>query len=521
MSTSDYPQEGRAGILAEPFSRLRFILAPAAAVIVICSLLFRQFCIRPARLYEDAEAAFASGNYAEAGQQFAQLGSYRDSARLSALAARADAYLRGKEALEQEAFSDAVSLLTQAGDHEDAPTLLALAQGMAALEAEQYAQAAEALAQAGAAADPAALAYAQGRTSLAGKDYSAARAAFAQAEGFADSETLLAQAEQAMHLQEADRLFRDGQYLEALGEYLLAGDLQQLVPCLRGAIGQGQAEAALELCAGLEAPDEEAGLWLRYLKAAALAGQNKYEKAIPQLEQLQELPEAAALLEDSLHSYTAQLEQKGSYAKAIPYYEMLGAKPEKLDELRFLQAESEYAKGNLNTARSFYEALPKGYTHSGIAAADRLEILEKNSRFAALCGKWRASSGKIETKQTYVLSNSSYFWYDTYTNAPAYVDLHCIIGEDGRVTVCGDVDYIRFTNYSDYTYNLKRETVTEHFSLVTPTVPYALLKTDTASLTFNLDTLKLTFRQVVRDPEVYYYFTYTSNFTYSNLVNAY
>lgn len=115
---------------------------------------------------------------------------------------------------------------------------------------------------------------------------------------------------------------------------------------------------------------------------------------------------------------------------------------------KFIEAEQFYAKGYLNSAQDIYKSLPSDLEVNGITVKSRIDTLKKYSIFVKMCGKWTPTKYYMETKEKWKSGRSTWWYRDGKTDKNMYLEVTCIIGKNGKVTISGEVKYRMYTNYS-------------------------------------------------------------------------
>ena len=256
--------------------------------------------------------------------------------------------------------------------------------------------------------------YAAAERAFSAGDYDTAAALFSGLGDFRDAAERAAACGPAAEFAAGEAACAAGSYAEAAVIYAGLGDYdgapEKLLACAAALLDAGDWEAALEAFA-LSA-SEEAAAGAAYAQGCIAAGKNRYE-------------EAAALFEEA-----------GEYRDAA----------ERLDEVRFRQAETCWREGKLNTAAAWYEKLPEDYARDEISRAERLALLEKYRPFAALCGVWESSEPlAFSVCRTHERLKLWDRWDNTMSGCTLTVT--CLLDEEGA-TLRAEAVFQRYVNFS-------------------------------------------------------------------------
>ena len=447
--------------------------------------------IVPAVNYSVGMKAQEAGEYEKAMNAFQRAGDYKDANKREGESRRANAYTLGEEAFEQGDYAAAVKYYEEAKNYEDAQSMKQKAE-LGVL-------------------------FSEGEALLAEGKYEEAAKKFEQANGFPQASAKLTESKEKL----AQQLLDQGDAAKAGEVYASIGKMEDMLSCAKLLIEQRQFEDAHTLLASFD----DASLEPYQLCAAGLAAyaEGNFEDAVKTLEQVKDLPEAAKMLPEIYYEQGKALTEEGSYQKAKNAFANAGEysdAAEQLTKVTFLMAEKYYKDGYLNHAKAAYESVPGDYSLDGVSAADRLATLEKYKAFLGLCGKWQASSSKnrIETRETYN-SGYYYYWYLEPGSYSGSIVVTCKIRDDGTVLVEGTAEFMRYTNYSSNSYNLKTDTKSVSFSKTSTTVPRNF-DSGNLKLSFNGKLFVLKY-QTKDNSKSYATFTYTSDYQYDRRTEAY
>lgn len=385
----------------EKVKKSKWWIIGAAGVILLAVVL--RIVFNPAIHYSKGEKLFDSGKFSAAAEQFSAAGDYKDAASKAKRATAAQSYADGEAKFNAGDYTAASALFTAAAGYEDA--------------AERVRQS-----QLG-------VHYKAAETAFANGDYSSAISEFEQAENFQDAAEQVLASTYAL----ADEDEKKEEYAKAIEEFDSIGDYSDAKERIF-AIGLARlnandfslAEKAFETGGSSQSED-----YYYYTQGKELFSQKKYSDAKEKFEK--------CAVEDAADLCTA---------------------------CDYLTAEEHYQNGELNTAKKLFEALPKDYSYkNGAKVGVRLERLEKYKSFAALCGTWKATDNYIEAKNVYNRSGRWSNWYYDSVITDQSITIRCVINSDDTVTVNGEVEFYRFTDYSSLKEYCKATKTSKTFSI--------------------------------------------------------
>ena len=437
----------------EKVKKSKWWIIGAAGVILLAVVL--RIVFNPAIHYSKGEKLFDSGKFSAAAEQFSAAGDYKDAASKAKRATAAQSYADGEAKFNAGDYTAASALFTAAAGYEDA--------------AERVRQS-----QLG-------VHYKAAETAFANGDYPSAISEFEQAENFQDAAEQVLASTYAL----ADENEKKEEYAKAIEEFDSIGDYSDAKERIF-AIGLARlnandfslAEKAFETGGSSQSED-----YYYYTQGKELFSRKKYSDAKEQFKK--------CAVEDAADLCTA---------------------------CDYLTAEEHYQNGELNTAKKLFEALPKDYSYkNGAKVGVRLERLEKFKSFAALCGTWKVTDNYIESKNDYNRSGS---WsngdYDSVLTDQS-ITIRCVINSDDTVTVNGEVEFYRFTDYSSLKEYCKATKTSKTFSITkVAQMPASHVIDGDTTLLFKNNIFELSY-YVKDNYSVSFTNMYTSRVTYGKL----
>ncbi|MBR5995093.1 MAG: hypothetical protein IK026_00705 [Eubacteriaceae bacterium] len=190
---------------------------------------------------------------------------------------------------------------------------------------------------------------------------------------------------------------------------------------------------------------------------------------------------------------------------------------------QFIKAMDEYKKGNLNKAQTAFADIPSDFTYKNYKSTGIYKsLLEKNSVFVKMCGRWEATGDNLA--YVWQISKSSgyyYYWYTTYTDPSDYLDIKCVINDDGTVTIKGSAEYYVQTRYSSIAEGLREAHKSVSFEKTVSSTPSKLSIYDNVKLSYTGKGFDLTYSYVDNSSSVYFKYKYESFWHYKNKKQSY
>ena len=182
---------------------------------------------------------------------------------------------------------------------------------------------------------------------------------------------------------------------------------------------------------------------------------------------------------------------------------------------KLMKAEEQYQKGYLNTAQKLFKEVPADTSYNGITAKSRLATLTKFKSFLPLCGKWSSTSGKITSRQHHKSTGLWDEWYENYSSGGATsMDVTCVIGSDGKVTVKCSTILPRYTNYSSLSKYLKYGNVYVTVNHKMTKVPNGLSVGSNTKMTYSKNVITMAYKYTDKTESMYFNYIYKSTFKF-------
>ena len=439
--------------IMEKVKKSKWLIVGVVGVILLAVVL--RIVFNPAIHYSKGEKLFDSGEFTAAAEQFSAAGDYKDAVSKAKRATAAQNYADGDSAFNAGDYAAAVSFFTASANYEDA--------------AERVKQS-----QLG-------VHYKAAETAFASGDFTAAISEFKQAKDFLDAEEKVLASTYAL----ADENEKKKEYAKAIEEFDSIGDYSDAKERIF-AIGLARlklndfdlAEKAFETGSSAQSKD-----YYYYTQGKDLFAQEKYSDAKAQFKK--------CAVEDAVELCTA---------------------------CDYLSAEEYYQRGELNTAKKMFEALPKDYSYkNGVKAGTRLEKLEKFESFVALCGTWKPTDNFIESRHVYNRSGSWSNWKYNGVLTDQSITIRCVINSDDTVTVNGNVEFYRFTDFSSLKEYCNASKTSKTFSITKVTqVPASHVIDSNTTLLFKNNIFEVSY-YVKDEYSVSFTNLYTSRVTFGKL----
>ena len=319
--------------------------------------------------------------------------------------------------------------------------------------------------------------YSNGEKAFDKADYKTAITEFKGADDYNDAKNKLRESEQAAFYTTATELFEKEEYVAAV-EYFVNTDGYKdsdlmIFEAGKKLIEKGQYSDAADV---LEKTTQEgASSFISYAKASEEMGKKDYT-----------------------HAQT-HFAEAGDTLDA----------PDMVKNAKFMEAETYYEDGKLNSAKSIYKSLPSDFSYKGKSVSTRLASLEKFDAFVKLCGVWKSTSMNCQVRQTYKPTGS----WDSWDNYGWNYDLTitCVINNDDTVTMRADAGFYHYTNFSTLSSLLKTTEDTCNFKYTGTTVPstinYSLNLGSQRTGTLTINDGTFSFNYEISDPN------YSTNFS--------
>lgn len=437
----------------EKVKKIKWWIIGAGGIIVLAIVL--RITLNPTIHYNKGIKLFDSGEFSASAEQFLAAGNYKDALSKAKVATAAQNYTDGVAEFESGNYMEAVECFGNAGNYEDAAARVVEA---------QYG-----------------VHYKNGEDAFACGNYAVAISEFGEAKTFKDAKDQVLASTYAL----ADKSEKIERYEDAiegfnsLGSYSDAKERVFAIGLSRlAAKDYTLAKKAFETGSTDKSED-----YYNYTQGKSLFEENKYSSA---------------------KSYFAKcnVENAEELCTACDY----------------LIAEEHYQDGELNTAKKLFESLPKDYSYNnGVKVSTRLENLEKYKSFVALCGTWAPTDNHIESRNIYKRTGSWDSWYIDDIVSDQSITIKCIINNGASVTVKGEVEFYRFTDYSSLKEYCNATKTTKTFTIQNITkIPAAFAIDSNTTLNFANNTFSISY-YVKDEYSVSFYNTYSSRVTFGKL----
>lgn len=368
-------------------------------------------------------------------------------------------------------------------------------------------------------------------------EYEAAAEQFEALGNYKDAQEQNDTSEKAIAYEEGAAAFAQGDYATAYDKFIQAGDYQDAADRAEKALAERDREnyeKGVALMAEgnyLEAADafdaagdfQDADLQV-YEAGKALCAQGSFDDVIAVMGK-SSVAEAADYIN---FAEGMKIFLSGDYENAQPLFETAPAVAEAgsmIHACKLMKAESFMAKGYLNTAKGLYEELPEEFTYNEISVSDRLELLKKHKKWVKLCGKWRSTNMDASVRQKH---DSTGLW-DQWTGDGSnyYLEVTCVINDDGTVTMKAKANFWMYTNYSTLSKYLKTSDSSATFEYTGKSVPskikdsYTFIYKISEELQIKDGYFKLNRKVTDNNSSMNFTYYYKSYGTYKELVEAY
>lgn len=256
--------------------------------------------------------------------------------------------------------------------------------------------------------------YLAAEQAAASGDYENAAVLFTALGDYRDARERANFCRQASRFAEGEAAFAEGRYAEAAAIFAEAPAFEdagdRILSCAAALLDAGDYEAAIDAFSLIDNAEAAAGI--AYAQGCLALREDDYEAA------------------------------EASFLAAGDAFDA----PERLDEARFLRAETCWREGRLNTAAALYRELPADYARDGVRIEERLALLEKFSVFAALCGLWENSK---PMEASVCRSHEGTGLWDRWENAGGRYPLRitCVLGEKGA-ELRAEATFWQYVNFS-------------------------------------------------------------------------
>ena len=329
--------------------------------------------------------------------------------------------------------------------------------------------------------------YQLAQQAFSSEDYATAVEKYSLIPGYLDADEQLIVAQTCYHYQQGNLLYENGDYLGASEEYLLIPDyLDSATKLDQSYYSYAQEEetagdyvvaaeyyAMADSCEDsseriyncgvqlLEAEEYRAAADVfestnydnardmgRYASGWANYEEGNYSAATEFFRVASGIKDADAMRIDSAYHAGVEAMEDEDYDDAKEYF-IAASGFEDADIMRLdcelMLAEELYDEGRLHSAREAFQALPCDLEYNGILVAQRLDILEQYSVYVDLCGTWQSTHNYMSSICYYTYHSEG--WTVDDENG-GFLEIFCVIEDDGSVTIRGRITYDVFTGYT-------------------------------------------------------------------------
>ncbi len=205
------------------------------------------------------------------------------------------------------------------------------------------------------------------------------------------------------------------------------------------------------------------------------------------------------------------------YREKVSNYSELITKEKEYDKLndqkiKLQNAKTELKRGNLNQANELLKKLPDSFSYNGTKVSTLKKRLKKNSKWMSVCGRWKTTGGQMRVTQTSKNYGNSTWWYYDFDKGEYSIDVRCRINDDGTVKVLVDGSVPVYTSYSSISAGVNQGTQSVTKSKKMSGMGTIRINKYT-TLTLSNSGLTVSYKKVVRNEDVYFNYTYSTNMT--------
>ena len=357
------------------------------------------------------------------------------------------------------------------------------------------------------------------------KEYAKAVVLYDKAGDFLDSKDKSILSKRADFYQKAEKAIKNLKYSEAAKMYAQAGnykDSQKKLFNTAKILIKNRNYNEVSEAFSLYKDDDD---YKTYAEGMTALYSNDFKSAIYCFEQAKNIEDSAERLKEANYKEGENKLNSKEYSYAQGYFKSAGdysnAK-KMIVACNLMRAESLYKEGSLNLAKTIFKRLPKKFSYKGISVSKRLNTLAKYDSFVRMCGKWRSSAGS-ETKSTQRSKSTSYYywWTGDCSDYDDYIDVKCIIKENGKVKITGSAEYHYYTNFSSISDGLDISSSTDTINKTVTSVPNGLKTSNNTTITFSNGIWKLKYYKYSPNEDLYFNYTYEANYKYGKRIENY
>lgn len=265
--------------------------------------------------------------------------------------------------------------------------------------------------------------------------------------------------------------------------------------------------------------NDERNKWYAY--GIACFEKQDYENAITNFKKCDNIRNTQEKILEAYYLHGKQLfdgqhysDAKEKFLNCISYNDS----NEQINKCVFKLAEIEYDYGNYESAKECYSQLPANYELDGIKISNRLNSIKIYNSVKSLDGSYDVKKGDYRVTQTHNSTGIYHYWYNEekgYGNLKVDVKMN----DDGTVNISGKAEGTRYTSYSSIASGVKSGSYYANFSKDISSIglPSGTLYSDDYIVLKYVGgtTFTLSYNEVDRSQDVYFRYTYTSNYSFS------
>lgn len=346
--------------------------------------------------------------------------------------------------------------------------------------------------------------YNAGVMAIAVGDYNLAQEELLASHGFQDAAERICSAQylSAQALKKAGQTVEAAKIFAKLETY--SDSEQQVMNCAQTLVDSGKFSEAQTIYSLLN--NAEAKNMALYCQGMDAFENGEDSKAIAALEKTTGISGVETILHQAMFRKAERAFASGDYVTATSLFQQLSSDPEAAEKAvisLFYEAEIDYAAGKLNQAKKCYLSLPQGYERDGISVPSRISAIDAKSVYLNLCGVWTTESAVQYTVKKVDLTNG--VWTARGGKAENLkCTIGCVILENGRLHLQGEIQYYRFTSYEKEKSEEVLCTVPIDQDIIT--MPYSFMADESVKVTIAPNSVTLVFSEKATPYEEWYFY---------------
>lgn len=402
-------------------------------------------------------------------------------------------YSRAEKALENKNFKKAVKLYSELGLYEDAPDKL--------IEADHG------------------LAYVQGKKLLDQAEYDEAIEKFNASDSYEDADELI----NKCYYQKGILLMDDNNYLDAAECFSKSIGYEdtndKIIEIGKKLVENNEFEQAATVFS--YSGNGKRDPYALYANGKIAYEKEDYEEAANYFDKAGDLLDAKNLYTDSTYKAAQKKFSEKKYSAArtlfnqIAEYEDSG---EMLSACELMNAKTDMDNGNLNHAQNALKKMNADYEYDNIKVSDLLNILEVNSKWVDICGRWTSTSGQMRSTQSGSYRDT--WWYADFEDGDVDMDVRCIINSDNTVILKLMSDVPVYYTYSSISAGVKTKMV--KIDINQKVSDFGTIKyDDNTSVKVNSNGMSVNYKVVDKAQDVYFTYIYKTDVNYGKRASIY